>query len=325
VLVFREGKDDGNELLIAAKPINRWKVVFCKFTVYLLHSLLIILLAVVIMLFAFCFGKVSSANPHGLDEMLFIKTIAAFILGSIVIVLIFSAIAIIVSMITGKIVILVTTIGLAVIFNVLHMIMPALSKSEASYINENYGIDLKSTRYFDVNSQLQGNSVTISDVGENDVTYYAGIAKEHSTNAVAAYLDVASGLSNLYQSFGATDQATIDNSSYGSSNRQDYILDNSASVLENGKRPMLFLAPQNDQINYRNIITYHVFGIDLDTLPIYALGGIDSTTIAITMDKSENLLVEIRGVHAYNGDDIYNNNFTNPSLNPAFQDVLDTA
>jgi ABC-type transport system involved in multi-copper enzyme maturation permease subunit len=116
-------------LIIIAKPINRLKIILTKFAVILSVCFLIVLI-----------GSVFIVSAGKWDHKLAV-TLTHFILATLVIFLLFSSIAIMMNIFTGKIGILCTTIGLAILISVMHLTIPLTVKTQGDYLKEKYGLN----------------------------------------------------------------------------------------------------------------------------------------------------------------------------------------
>ncbi|MDR2822965.1 MAG: hypothetical protein LBV37_00300, partial [Mycoplasmataceae bacterium] len=66
IAVFKEHRDNGSELIVVSKPINRIKIVSTKFAAYISFCLFFGVVSSLFMLFVFCFSGVTSAQVFGL-------------------------------------------------------------------------------------------------------------------------------------------------------------------------------------------------------------------------------------------------------------------
>jgi ABC-type transport system involved in multi-copper enzyme maturation permease subunit len=152
VVIFREGRDDGTELIIMSKPINHWKIVSAKFVCFLVTAFMIIILAMILALGMFFFGQYDLVkNPNGITPSNVFEIEMGILLATLIIFLFFGSIGILISTVAGKISIMVTTIGIAIVFNLLYTIMPIIAKTPESYVRDKYAVTLASKRYPDQN------------------------------------------------------------------------------------------------------------------------------------------------------------------------------
>jgi hypothetical protein len=171
-------------------------------------------------------------------------------------------------MLTGKIVILVGTIGLAILINIIHLIIPILSSDPRKYINDHYGISFVSCKYYDTGTNQLQNVVTVDNLSEvdRDTLYYANIAQKHNTNQLSAYLDIAGGLTNIYQPLDGSNNDTNLNSPYGELTTQKYVIPNTQPIKidNNHAMPLIHIGFTNDSKQYIKSIKYYVYGLPLE-------------------------------------------------------------
>jgi ABC-2 type transport system permease protein len=155
VVIFRDSKEDGSELIIMSKPIARWKIIVTKFICFGNMTLIMIAVSMLIMIGTLGFGKFNLAsNPNGINMSELTEMLLGLLMGTLIVCLLFGAIAILLSVISGKIIIMVSTIGVAVIFNIIYMLVPILSITPNKYVINQYSIYLNSMNYVGIDGKM---------------------------------------------------------------------------------------------------------------------------------------------------------------------------
>jgi ABC-2 type transport system permease protein len=95
ISIFRDYRDNGTELIVVSKPINRQKIVFSKLIIFIISSIGFALASCLICLFTLTFNEVSGYQAFSLMSSVFIAN-AIFCL-------IFGFIATVVSLFLNKI------------------------------------------------------------------------------------------------------------------------------------------------------------------------------------------------------------------------------
>jgi ABC-type transport system involved in multi-copper enzyme maturation permease subunit len=122
VVIFRDPKDDGTELIIFSKPINRLKLIITKFLVLITAGIIIIVVTTAIFSCTALLPKyIKGDAPHNMWN---------YALGGLVTFLFFGAVAVIISVASGKIGIMCMTIGVSIVMNITHIALPIIAKTQ---------------------------------------------------------------------------------------------------------------------------------------------------------------------------------------------------
>jgi hypothetical protein len=100
------------------------------------------------------FGKYSPTNDRGLNFDKMPAMIGGLIIGSLLSIILFGAIAILISAIAGKVVIMIGTIGIAIVINVLYSILPVVTTMPDDYVRDNFSISLNTHRYVGLDGKM---------------------------------------------------------------------------------------------------------------------------------------------------------------------------
>jgi ABC-type transport system involved in multi-copper enzyme maturation permease subunit len=235
VIIFRESRDDGTELIIMSKPINRWKIILVKFISYLLTSAIVIAGGVILMLCTLFFGKYSPTHLDGIDYSVLPGMIGGLVLAGVITILLFGAVAILISAFAGKVVIMITTIGIAIIIYILQQVLPFAATTPSSYIKNNYSMELKTHRAVGTDGKMHNSFnaehvATIDDV-RYDSLFYANEGLSHATGAIACYANVGQQITNLYHAFSTKEESVTLNTPFGSKYDKKYTITNNKNSI----------------------------------------------------------------------------------------------
>lgn len=95
--IFKDGQDEGIEIIIVSKPIERWQIIIAKFTMFVAASLFITFINVIALSIGFGFSWNYSLYPQG-----FGNTIGAVIGGTLLVCLFFGSLTVLFSLKFGK-------------------------------------------------------------------------------------------------------------------------------------------------------------------------------------------------------------------------------
>ncbi|MDR0739379.1 MAG: ABC transporter permease [Mycoplasmataceae bacterium] len=299
VVIFREGRDDGTELIIMSKPIKRIKIILVKFLCFLLIIFTATISAMILALGMFFFGEYDPMkNPNGVVYKDVLNIELGILLGNIVACLFFGSIAILVSVISGKIPIMVTTIGIAIVFNLINMVLPVTIKTPNKYISDQYSISMDSTRYIDVNGNFHDatNAAYVkyftddhNDPNVNlNTLYYANQGTKNTFNSFASYLDIGQQMSGLYNAFTET-KDTEEHSAFGSKINHRYNINNETVFMNKNKDswPICYYKLKEEE---GLLSTYWTLvGFPLKYLDIYSLTGARVDTIVYSKPLSRDI------------------------------------
>lgn len=149
VEIFRTPIDDGTELLIVSKPVNRKEIIIVKLSVFLLSVMVLSFLAMIIASFTF----VNKSSTY--DESLTI-TLGVFV-GTFVNTVLFGSITTILSIYSKKVIAMIITIGIAFIFMVVSFLGTFVIKSPA-YIMQQKGYNITPIKIINSNNENQNNN-----------------------------------------------------------------------------------------------------------------------------------------------------------------------
>ncbi|MDR1991317.1 MAG: ABC transporter permease [Mycoplasmataceae bacterium] len=315
VVIFRDSKEDGSELIIMSKPIARWKIIVTKFICFGNMTLIMIAVSMLIMIGTLGFGKFNLAsNPNGINMSELTEMLLGLLMGTLIVCLLFGAIAILLSVISGKIIIMVSTIGVAVIFNIIYMLVPILSITPNKYVINQYSIYLNSMNYVGIDGKMHtgvyANNVRfLTDDHDDDdqnwnTAYYVNRGNAHATGALVSYINVGQQLSSLFHSF--TDYAKNDtNSAYGSDINEKYYLTSQKPIYENptnNSYPWLrFVGVVKDQIKR---VKWRIYGFPLNVLDTYNLAGATSEDFVYTIPSKNASILNLSNSQFWSINDI---------------------
>lgn len=206
VIIFREGIDDGSELIIAAKPIRRSRYLFIKFGLFIIIVIFTTILSMVLSCFILCWGQQTIFNPTGVTNDQFYSLFLSLLIGNVICMAIFGSIAILLSMISGKIMIMVGTISISIVLALFNFLIPTIAKSPVKTLSDDYGLNIY-TRFYSTGNQLTNssdevlkNGAYITVVNDNTAEYWKKVTKNSGLN-VANYFDFGGQLSTLFNLF----------------------------------------------------------------------------------------------------------------------------
>jgi hypothetical protein len=114
--------------------------------------------------------------------------------------ILFGAISILISVFAEKVAIISFSIGISIILNVAHMIMPIISSAPVDYINSTYGLNTNSFVQYDSQGNKRG-FVTVEDLSDGDSKTSLDYLKEgeaHDTMGITTSLDFAAQIESAF-------------------------------------------------------------------------------------------------------------------------------
>ena len=121
VYIFREPQEDGTELLICSKPIQRGQLILAKLIVYIIFLLFFSIIPVAIFLIMFAFPQFNIESVGWL--------MIGFICGNVVSMLFFGSIAALLSLKFNKIVVIVANMAIVIIIGIYNTVVIATAPS----------------------------------------------------------------------------------------------------------------------------------------------------------------------------------------------------
>lgn len=308
VYVFREHHDDGTELITVSKPIERWKILIAKLLVFLTLIVAMTIGGLLLFICTFAFGQKNNHHINGVDFNNLGATIASFCFGCIICSLFFGAIAILISLISGKVTILIGTIGLSLVINVLYLIMPIMATDINDYVGNKYGNGFNSVYYFSAKDYKQHTGVTMNFINDNgyDLKYYSEDANKHNHNDLASYFNISQQISTLYKIFGSTNNDTYSNSAYGEYFNRKYTIEYEHKVIDD--EPVMW--PEISTNQDTATIYYRVFGNNLSnyTNLAFSLLGMPSTTLLYFRPTQGSLISSAASIVYFTSDELTTHN-----------------
>lgn len=303
--IFREYRDDGTELIIVSKPLERWKILIAKLLVYLTITLVMVVACMLIFIFTFAFGQKRANHITGVDFKVLGASIGSFVLGCFICSLFFGAIGIIISLISGKVGILISTIGFSIVINVIYLIMPILVTDINDYLESKYGNHFISVNYYSTKDNHQHTAVTMDYLGDHDLKYYAQDANKNNHNDIASYFNISQQIALLYKSLNGNNNDAYKNSAYGSYVNQAYKIDCDNNVILNDLPVVTTDIYSNEHVDS---IGYHIYGMNLGGITNLALSllGIPSSTMCLFQPQETSLVLSASNIQYFTTDEITN-------------------
>jgi hypothetical protein len=226
-----------------------------------------------------------------------------------------------ISILSGKIAILVGTIGFAIVINVLYLVAPAISKSQAQYLSDKYDIKLNSYRYLSVNNEIY-NAVNASYVTDtNGTLFYTNEAAKHSTNSIVSYTNIAQQMTSIYKINEHDAKQVEQNGGYGSNVNYKYSITNQMPILsQTNNRPLLILKKGVTESAPR--IDYVIPSVELSNLQFYSMAGATANSMfyiwhntSLLDQASSSRFFDVTDLIKYN-DETYVKNFMTTTIIP---------
>jgi hypothetical protein len=152
-------------------------------------------------------------------------------------------------------------------------VAPAISKSQAQYLSNNYDIKLNSYRYLSVGNEVY-NAVNASYVtDQNGTLYYTNEAAKHSTNSIVSYANIAQQMTSIYK-INEYDAKQVElNGAYGSNVNYRYSITNQTTPVlqQTNNRPLLILKKGTTESAPR--IDYVIPSVELSNLQFFSMAG----------------------------------------------------
>jgi hypothetical protein len=187
------------------------------------------------MLCTLFFGRYSANNLDGIDYSLLPGMVGGLILAGFITILLFGAIAILISAFAGKVAIMITTIGIAIIINVLQQVLPFAATTPSSYVKSNYSMELMTHRPVSTDGKMHNSfnaeHVAVIDGVNYDSLFYAKQGLDHATGAIACYANIGQQITNLYHAFATKEESVMENTPFGSRYDKKYTITNNEKSI----------------------------------------------------------------------------------------------
>ncbi len=199
IFIFKEPIDDGSELIVSSKYLSRQKIIFIKFLWMMIISFSISFISSILSLLTLFLGNYdASNNPSGIQYGLVPLLFCSIFVATIVILLLFSSIAVLISLFASKIHIAVIIVGSAIIFDVLNIISPYVLTTLNNSVLDREGFKINSFLVQKTNNRWNSFAYINNDL-QNDL-YYEYLKYDQNPNAIYHYLNINGQLSYLYNS-----------------------------------------------------------------------------------------------------------------------------
>ncbi len=290
VEIFNQPREDGSELLIFSKPISRWKIINAKFSIFLTYVLINLLVDMIFPLLTLCFGiydPLTNANGIKLEDLGWI--ILSILIAGMIVCLFFGSISILISMKANIPVVKVSTICIAIIFELISMIMPVIVKSPASIATDKYGVTMEVSNYYSVKDKKVKSFIMADDGVISDDTVYVNtyelnkdIQKESGLQILNS-IDVGGQMASIYQLGSLSGSESADITTYGANSAMKFtikpnwnIFNVNDPMFSDDFRPMIY--PSYSQNEYW---CYTIYGVDNERYMIYNAIGCKPTSVFI--------------------------------------------
>lgn len=201
VNVFRLSKEDQTELIILSKPINKNKILLCKFLWIIIGSLILACGNMCIAASVYFFGKYDAINnPSGIEFGKVPLLLASIFVAVLINMLVFSSIGIFLSNFANRVssMIILSVIGLVLTsFDMISSFV--LSSTNNSIVNK-YGGSIESMYIADTKGKYS--NFAYYDTTPNKDLYDVYKQIKTNNNATYQYLNFGNQLSSYYKSFG---------------------------------------------------------------------------------------------------------------------------
>ncbi len=173
VYIFKAPQDDGSELIICSKPLDRKKMIWSKFFVSGLMFLFFSIITAIFCLFAMIPNGVSKSGVAFLMLSCFVGNIVNFIF--------FGSIATFFSIFWNKIVVIIANIIVVVLMVIYYTVQLAISESPASKLTKNNVNTVHTSWYVDKSNKAHGSAYILptSLLSSFDISSLDSLSLEH--------------------------------------------------------------------------------------------------------------------------------------------------
>jgi hypothetical protein len=254
-----------------------------------------------------------------MDYTLLPSMIGGLMLGGMVTILLFGAISILISAFAGKVAIMITTIGLAIIINVLQQVLPYASTTATSYVKNEYSMDLLSHRYVGTDGALHDTFHAKNVTDEYTSLYFAKEGLEHETGAIACYANIGQQLTSLYHAFGTQEVTMEAHSNFGSKYDKKYtITNNEKSIYLNSDGSdtknygdsdvpwTQFGRSENQGAEFMQYRTYGLIGSDEDASTFGSIVGASASSLYYIVTSQPKSILDLVDTEFINMNEITN-------------------
>lgn len=238
IIVFKDHREDGTDILVIAKPLKRWQIIFSKFTTYIIVSLVAIFGCIFIALFTACFPHATFSNAYvGIQMKYYGPLIGSIFFGNMISMILFGVISVIISLFFNKVGTIAIVESIVIIMYILNISFSAIVDSPINIANKK-GIDIKTKYYYDIENQ-EVNQVALFDFAEYngdllqfDASQFWKDCNDKSFYAASKNMDIAAQLASNFKSFGLTQtESGLSEQLFGYSADYNFVLDD--NIIKN--------------------------------------------------------------------------------------------
>ncbi len=295
--IFKNSQEDGTDLLIVSKRINRTTIILTKFLTYLTCCLFISISSVIMCLLVLSFGWYDPINnTNGIKINEFWQLEVSIFLGLFIVCILFGSIGIIFSIFLKKIGMMTITTGLALLLQLISTGITILRKTPEDISNSKYGYDIVNANYFRSKEDEISTMLYMDDGIYDRTEIYVDNTKNINDLSMKGsklqmynYIDIGTQLASLFRLFdlGSINDAYY--SSYGLNSNVNYVLTeqdqifadvNDPQIIDNNFKPMFYVGFKD------NIFVYYLLGLDTQYYSIYQSIGCNSNTRFVIEDQN---------------------------------------
>jgi ABC-2 type transport system permease protein len=148
IAIFKEYSDDGTELIIVSKPINRTKIIITKFIMFIVFSIAFALLSIFIGLATFAF-QTGKDHPNLVGSLIF-----SMFISNLIFTLVFGFIAILVSLFLNKVWTILLNVIIVTCLTIYSTVTLVVAKTPAKVAGDNTNY-VQTIKYITNQGQIQ--------------------------------------------------------------------------------------------------------------------------------------------------------------------------